>query len=333
MKLRIFAFLSALSLLLSGCVFEREEYRDTVFFAMDTYITVRLACAGVSDRRLDETAAECERIVRDLENVLSAHNPDSELYALNHSDTEFTEISDTLEHVLLTAYAVSERTAGAFDFTAGGLAELWNIKDGGPVPMQAEINAELSHIGYDRITVDDRRNTVMRSDPETVIDLGGIGKGAAADALVQYLETTDISYGLVSVGGTIGVFGDKPDGTPYKIGIRDPDDPDGVLTYLHISDGFVAVSGDYERYFEENGVRYHHIFDPTTGYPADSGLRETAVYCADGAAADALSTALFVMGPEASLALYETGGFEAVLVSSDGTLTATRGLRTDYIAP
>ena len=103
MKLRIFAFLSALSLLLSGCVFEREEYRDTVFFAMDTYITVRLACAGVSDRRLDETAAECERIVRDLENVLSAHNPDSELYALNHSDTEFTEISDTLEHVLLTA--------------------------------------------------------------------------------------------------------------------------------------------------------------------------------------------------------------------------------------
>lgn len=333
MKLRIFAFLSALSLLLSGCVFEREEYRDTVFFAMDTYITVRLACAGVSNRRLDETAAECERIVRELEDVLSAHDPDSELYALNHSDTEFTEISDTLERVLLTAYAVSDRTAGAFDFTAGGLSELWNIKDGGPVPLQAEINAKLSHVGYDRITVDDRRNTVMRSDPETVIDLGGIGKGAAADALVQYLETTDISYGLVSVGGTIGVFGDKPDGTPYKIGIRDPDDPDGVLTYLHISDGFVAVSGDYERYFEENGVRYHHIFDPTTGYPADSGLRETAVYCTDGAAADALSTALFVMGPEASLALYETGGFEAVLVSSDGTVTATRGLRTDYIVP
>jgi predicted phage replisome organizer len=163
--------------------------------------------------------------------------------------------------------------------------------------------------------------------------LGGIGKGAAADELIRYLETSEISHGLVSVGGTIGVFGDKPDGTPYKIGVRDPDDPNGVVTYLHIRDGFVAVSGDYERYFEEDGVRYHHIFDPYTGIPADGGLRETAVYCTSGAVADALSTALFVMGKDASLSLYESGGFEAVLVSSDGSITATEGLRTEYVVP
>ncbi len=333
MKLRILSLLLTFVLLFSGCVREQEEYRDSVFFAMDTYITVRLARAGVTAKQLDEAAAECERIVRELESVLSAHDPDSELYALNHSGAEFTEISDTLERVLRTAYDIAGRTAGAFDFTTGSLAELWNITDGGPVPAQHEIDALLPHIGYEKITVDETRSTVMRPDPKVRIDLGGIGKGAAADELVQYLETTEIPYGLVSVGGTIGVFGDKPDGTPYKIGIRDPDDPSGVLTYLHINDGFVAVSGDYERYFEENGIRYHHIFDPTTGYPADSGLRETAVHCADGAAADALSTALFVMGEEAAMQLYEAGGFEAVLVSDDGSITATRGTRTDYVIP
>ena len=339
MKLRIPAFLLTLSLFLSGCVFppaeshSGEEYRDTVFFAMDTYITVRLARAGVTEKQLDETAAECERIVRELESVLSAHNPESELYALNHSSEEFTEISDTLESALLTAYAVSDSTAGAFDFTLGRLVELWNITGGGPVPRQTDIDAALQHAGYGKITIDSVRNTVMRPDPQVRIDLGGIGKGTAADELVKYLEMSEVPYGLVSVGGTIGVFGDKPDGEAYKIGVRDPDDPNGVVTYLHIRDGFVAVSGDYERFFEEDGVRYHHIFDPYTGIPADSGLRETAVYCTTGAVADALSTALFVMGKDVSLALYETGGFEAVLVSSDGSITATKGLRTEYIVP
>ncbi len=333
MKLQIFALLLTLVLLFSGCAREPEEYRDTVFFAMDTYITVRLARAGITEEQLDEAAAECERIVKELEAVLSAHDPESELYALNHSDAEFTEISDTLEDVLVTAYDISERTNGAFDFTSGGLAELWNITDGGPVPAKEDIDAVLAHVGCDKITLDEKRNTVMRPDTDVQLDLGGIGKGAAADELVRYLETTDVPYGLVSVGGTIGVFGDKPDGTPYKIGIRDPDDPNGVLGYLHIDEGFVAVSGDYERYFEENGVRYHHIFDPSTGYPADSGLRETAVHCANGAQADALSTALFVMGADEALELYENhGGFEAVLVSDNG-IVQTEGARTEFIKP
>ncbi len=333
MKMRIFALVLTLVLLFSGCARKPEEYRDTVFFAMDTYITVRLARAGVTEEQLDEAAAECERIVRELESVLSAHDPESELYALNHSDTEFTEISETLEDVLVTVYNVYGQTDGAYDCTLGGLAELWNITGGGPVPAQEDIDAVLAHAGYDKITLDEKRNTVMRPDTDVQLDLGGIGKGAAADELIRYLETTDIPYGLVSVGGTIGVFGDKPDGTPYKIGIRDPDDPNGVLGYLHIDEGFVAVSGDYERYFEENGVRYHHIFDPSTGYPADSGLRSAAVHCLNGAATDALSTALFVMGADAALELYENhGGFEAVLVSDNG-IVQTEGARTEYVNP
>jgi len=333
MNLRIFALLLTLVLLLGGCAREPEEYRDSTFFAMDTYITVRLARAGVTEETLGEVSAECERLVRDLESVLSAHDPDSELYALNHSDAEFTAISDTLEDVLATVHDIHGITGGAYDCTLGGLAELWNITGGGPVPAQADIDAVLAHTGYDSITLDEKRNTLMRPDTDVRLDLGGIGKGAAADRLIRYLETTDIPYGLVSVGGTIGVFGDKPDGTPYKIGIRDPDDPNGVVGYFLIDEGFVAVSGDYERYFEENGVRYHHIFDPSTGYPADSGLRSAAVHALNGAQADALSTALFVMGADAALELYENhGGFEAVLVS-DGGIVQTEGARTELPTP
>ena len=329
MKSRIFALLLTLALLFSGCARETEEYRDTVFFAMDTYITVRLAAAGVTEEQLDEAAAECERIVRELESVLSAHDPAGELYALNHSDTEFTEISQTLEDILVTVRGICTVTGGAYDCTLGGLAELWNVTGGGPVPAQADIDAVLLHTGYDKITLDEKRNTVMRPDTDVQLDLGGIGKGAAADELIRYLETSEISHGLVSVGGTVGVFGDKPDGTPYKIGIRDPDDPNGVAGYLLIDEGFVAVSGDYERYFEEDGVRYHHIFDPSTGYPADSGLRSAAVHSLNGAEADALSTALFVMGTDAALELYKNhGGFEAVLVSDDG-ITQTEGARLE----
>ncbi len=302
---------------------------------MDTYITVRLAQAGLTENYLTSVSDECERIVTELEAVLSAHDPDSELYALNESDEEFVEVSDTLEAVLVSAYDMAVMTGGAYDFTMGGLAELWNVTGGGPVPAQTDIDAVLAHVGYTNITIDEQRNTVMRpADAANVqIDLGGIGKGAAADALVQYLETTDVAYGLVSVGGTIGVFGDKPDGEPYRIGIKDPDDPNGVIGYLYIKEGFVSVSGDYERYFIEDGLRYHHIFDSSDGYPADSGLREAAVHSISGAAADALSTALFVMGTDAAMELYETaGGFEAVLVS-DGAIDVTDGADVEFLQP
>lgn len=333
MKIRTFALLSAIFLLFCGCS-EPEEYRDTVFFAMDTYITVRLAQDDVTEEYLTKVSDECERLVTELEGILSAHDPDSELYKLNASNEECAEISDTLKAVLVSAYDIAEQTNGAYDFTLGGLAELWNVTGGGPVPAQSDIDEALAHAGYDSITIDETRNTVMRSDTDIQIDLGGIGKGAAADVLVRYLETTDVRYGLVSVGGTIGVFGDKPGGEAYKIGIRDPDDPNDILGYLHIRGGFVAVSGDYERYFEENGVRYHHIFDPADGYPADNGLHEAAVYCeTSGAAADALSTALFVMGTDAAMDLYaNAGGFEAVFVADD-VVDTTDGADVELLKP
>ena len=139
----------------------------------------------------------------------------------------------------------------------------------------------------------------------------------------------DIPFGIVSMGGNIGVFGSKGNETLYKIGIKDPHKTDSVVGYFYAGGGFVSVSGDYERYFEENGQRYHHIIDPSTGYPVDNGLSSVICYTQNGASADALSTALFVMGLEEALAFYQEGSisFEAIFITEDYEIHMTDGIR------
>lgn len=300
------------------------EFTDHTFFALDTYITIRLAGPD-GDVNADYSLifAECERIVSNAEKTLSAHDESSELYKLNQSPHGTYSPSDTLFDVINIAKSIADRTDGAFDFTLGALSELWNIKNGGPVPDSSEIDAILPYIGYSRLIIDSDNKTITL--PETPnqsyfqLDLGAIGKGFAADMLIEYLRGTDVPYGIISVGGTIGVFGSKPDGEMFKIGIRSPDDAGGLIGYFLIDTGFVAVSGDYERYFIENNVRYHHILDPKKGAPAANGVRESAVYSDSGAVADALSTAFFVMGERRAENYIDANGSEtvsAVIVSS-----------------
>lgn len=165
------------------------------------------------------------------------------------------------------------------------------------------------------------------------MDLGGIGKGAAISKLIEYLKTTDIPGGVVSFGSNVAVFGEKRDGSDYRIALRDPfkeGEYAGVLTLS--ADDVLSVSGDYERYYTINGEKYHHILDPKTGYPAQSGLSSVAVVCSDGALADALSTALFVMGEDAAQELYSAKvfDFEAIFIATDGTLTQTDGMKTIF---
>ena len=161
-----------------------------------------------------------------------------------------------------------------------------------------------------------------------------MGKGAAADLLAQRLrDDPALDWAVLSLGGNVALIGEKPDG-PFRVGMRDPGNPADNLGVLLLDGGFVSVSGSYERYFEEGGIRYHHIFDGRTGYPAESGLLSAAVIADNGTLADALSTACFVMGAERTLALYEDGtfSFEAVLVREDGSVTLTPGLEDRFEA-
>lgn len=306
-----------------------EPYADSVFTGMDTAITLRLGTKNVDNAVLGKAAAEVEKIVADLEKILSCHDPASELYALNGEVQLFLEADDTLLSVLNTAFHMRELTGGAYDPTLGALTRLWNITGGGPVPSEDAIAEALSHKGTDKLTTSG--SSITKHDIAMRIDLGGLGKGYALQQVLSYLASTEIPYGLVSMGGNIGVFGQKPDGAPYQIGIKDPHNTDTIVGYLYIPSGFVSVSGDYERFFTEDGKKYHHIFDPETGYPADSGLSSVAVYTQNGASADALSTALFVMGLEKGMEFYESGEvqFEAVFLTRDNRIALTPGLAED----
>ncbi|MBE6541023.1 MAG: FAD:protein FMN transferase [Ruminococcaceae bacterium] len=322
---------------LSGCGKKNEEYRDFNFFAMDTYITLRLAVKGsdgsvLSDDYLSSVANECADILSDIEGTLSAHSEKSDVYALNSGVDVMITADDTLVSLLETADKIRELTGGAYDYTLGAVTELWDPKTA-VVPSKADVLAALEHTGSDKLMIINR--TIRKLDSKTKIDFGGIGKGIAAQSLLEYLSTTDVEYGLVSLGGNIGVFGEKPEYGNYKIGIRDPDNAGGVIGYMYLNSGFISVSGDYERYFEVDGVRYHHIIDPVTGYPADSGVRSVAVHALNGASADALSTALFVLGVEKSLELYEEGNlkFEAVFVTDEGEIITTPGITEEMFEP
>jgi len=332
-SLKITAVVLALVMCLSlfGCASDEAEYRDFNYFAMDTYITLRLARKTddgtvLSDQYLGEVAEECEKILSKIELAISSHNPASDVYALNSDIHKMLSADEDLLAIIDTANTIHSLTGGVFDYTLGPLTELWNVNGGGPVPSSEEIAQALSHTGTGKFLIKD--HSITKLDPASKLDFGGIGKGIAAQRLLEYLSSTDVEYGVVSLGGNIGVFGEKPEFGDYKIGLRDPDDAAGVVGHFYLASGFVSVSGDYERYFEENGVRYHHIIDPRTGRPADSGLRSAAVHTANGALSDALSTALFILGEEKSMELYESGSldFEAVFVTDDGRIVYTPGL-------
>ncbi len=313
----------------SGCQTVESPYTDYVFTAMDTVVTLRLAKTDVDPALLQNAQSEAQTMAKKLEDILSCHSETSELSALNRNVHLFVDGSDTLLSVLESAVQMTELTGGAYDPTVGTLTKLWNVGSGGPVPTPESITEAREHMGTDKLTIEG--SSITKQDTALQIDLGGVGKGYALQEILSALAQTEIPYGIVSMGSSMGVFGQKPDGTPYQIGIKNPKQTDTVLGYIYIPSGFVSVSGDYERYFRQDGNVYHHILDPSTGYPADTGLTSVVVYTQNGTSADALSTALFVMGTEAGMKLYETGNlaFEALFITKENTVIATPGLRED----
>lgn len=309
-----------------------EEYLDQVIYGMDTYITVRLSSEAsdgskISEERFSELCDECAYIIAKNERLMSSHDEDAQIYGINSGGVSMIlSPNKELLSVLRAAEDMEEKTDGAFSYTLGALTELWNVSGGGPVPSDEAIAEALLHTNSSSVEFSEEK--IAKSDADCKIDLGGIAKGHTAQELVEYLASEGVSYGLVSVSSSIGVFGSKDDASPFKVGLTDPSDTSGVAGYLSIHSGFISVSGSYERYFEENGQRYHHIIDPATGCPADSDIVSVAVWANNGSVADALSTSLFVMGVDGTSELYRSGeiDFEAVIITEGGEIILTDGI-------
>lgn len=294
---RLFTMILVLSLLLCGC--ETKPVEKSIF-CMNTVMDFKIWGKDAFDA---SNALYVELL--DLEYLWSATSKHSVLADLNNKNKRDDIIlSPELSKVTEKAEMLSRRTHGAFDPKMRCLSEAWGFYDEQHrVPDQDEIDAAMA-------------------DPQW--DLGGALKGYAGQRCAELLAELDIDRALLNLGGNVQTLGEKPGGEPWQVAIQNPDGGNylGILSVT----GTMAVvtSGDYQRYFEKDGIRYHHILDPETGYPASSGLRSVTVICADGMTADALSTALFVMGLEKGSEFWrKSDDFEAVFITNDGSIYAT----------
>jgi thiamine biosynthesis lipoprotein len=297
---------------------------------MGTELAIEVA--GTDAAELDRALEAAEAELRRLDDLLTDWRP-SELTRLNdEAGTGPRGVPPELARIVARSLDIGHLTEGAFDVTYAAVGKLWNFKQEPPrVPASAEIEAALAHVGYARVTVDLERSTIdvpsgMR------IGLGGIGQGYGADRAMQVLMDLGVESALINVSGDIKALGTK-DGKPWEIAIRHPRDRERVLAVLPVENTCVVTSGDYEKCFELEGRRYHHILDPRTGYPSE-GCMSATVVAPDCAAADALATALCVLGPERGLELVERlERVEALLVDMRGEVHASSGLRDRIVPP
>lgn len=290
---------------------------DTTLEAMDTVMQLRLF--GDDD---GEAARELKAILESLDATLSITDPSSALYALNLSGSSG---EPTILALLQAAAAFTERTGGAVDASVAPAVRLWGFAgENYRIPLQSEIDQILKSVGMSHVHLKD---DIITLDPGSALDFGAFAKGWAADRCREALEARGLPA-ILSLGGNIQTVGEKPDGEDWVIGIADPEQPsDYCLTLRLQGSRAVVTTGDYQRYFEYEGKRYCHIFDPATGRPVDNGLRSVTVVCDSGLTADALSTALFVMGPEGAERFWRASNdFEMILIDAEGSISLTEGL-------
>ena len=295
---------------------------------MGTVVEITLLDGGAGSDA--EAAMEAAfSAMAEVEASMSAHRDDSEVARLNAA-AEPVEVSAATAEVLELGLQMAATSGGAFDLTLGRLKTLWGFDGDAPrVPSDPEIAAALRGIGPTSLHLEGRR--VTKGDAALGVDLGAIAKGYAVDRAVAALQAAGIRHASVNAGGDLRLIGDRG-GRPWRIGIQHPRDPQGVLVTLELADAAVVTSGDYERFFEVDGVRYHHILDPRVGRPADA-CRSVTVVAASAAEADALATAAFVLGPEAGRRLVESRGGLALFVAADGEVSLSEALKNRVRQP
>ena len=270
-----------------------------------------------------------------LENLMSFFKKDSDVSRLNQMAGKGEVIlSYEVIHTLNEALKYSVLSDGAFEITLGLLSKLW--RDCGKhakVPEQNEVNELLKYTGYKALKIDYIARTASLSHPKVAVDLGGIGKGFAADIATKIYTDFGLTSAFIDLGGNVKTLGRKPDGTEWVIGVQHPDAPRGILLgVLMVSGQSVVTSGGYERYFAANGTKFHHILDPRSGWPSDAGLKSTTIICEDSMKADALATATFIMGMEKGMNLIgKMTGVEAIFVTEKKEVYVTRGLRDCFV--
>ena len=315
----------ALSLCSCSCNMNSSEPITKNGFALDTVITITLY--GNDDKKYID---DCFNIAKKYDDILSNTKENSDIYKINHANNEFVEVnSDTIELIQQGKY-YGDLSNGVFDVSIGKLTGLWDIKNRTVPPTQEEVNNAMG-FNYKNIEIDGNK-VRLKTDKEQ-LDLGGIAKGFIADKIKDYLNANGVTKGVINLGGNVLCL-DKKDGkTNYNIGIQKPFDESGTpLCALSVSNTSIVTSGDYQRYFEYEGKKYHHIIDVNTGFPVDNELDSVTIISSSSTAGDALSTIAFAYGLEKGMNFIESiPNTDAIFVTKDGNIHKTSGVDNNML--
>jgi len=290
---------------------------------LDTVVDIIVASSD--EQQANQAILSAFREMERIENVLSKYRTDSQIALVNRKTRgEPVPLSAEVYGLIQRSLDYSILTDGFFDITIGGLVDLWGIGTSYEhVPDRSSLRDILPYISYKYVRMRPKRSIALRY-PQVSLDLGGIAKGYSIDRGIQMLEQHHITSALINAGGDIRCIGMKPDGTPWRIGIKHPR-KEGMCGVIELHNAAVATSGDYERFFIHEGTRYHHLLDPQTGMPA-RGCRSVTILAQTAEKADVLATAVFIMGPSRGLAfLEEQGDVEGMIIQADGEAVVSSG--------
>lgn len=319
----VVALLVCLAIIVGIVIFDftqdNHEYQTTTV-AMGTVINVRIfgSDGEAIAQDIKENISETEKA------LLSRTEKNSDVYRINNASGTAVSVSTETAKIISDSVDVSRNCNGVFDITVGEITKLWDFGGNNQrLPSEAEIEDRLPDVAYSSVEVTD---TTVRISEKQSLDLGAVGKGAACDRVRKLLLNSPTDSAVVSVGGSLLLYGKRS----FNIGIVNPENDQASLGSLKLSDTCVSTSGNYEKFFTQDGKNFHHILNATTGYPASSSLSSVTVICNSGTLSDALSTACYILGYHSSLSLLEMYEAEAVFVYKDKTIRLTEGIEKDF---
>lgn len=327
-RTRITAAVAAVLMMLglSGC--SESEPVQAQIFAMDTVMTITAYGSNA-----DNGIAAAKGVIMAMDSMLDPDDADSYTYQLNNAHGSNVVVPPQVAEMLSTALTVYKRSNGALDLSVYPIYLAWGQfkEETGKVPSDDELKELLKNLHFGEIDITsfpDEGNYSVRLPDGTQVSFGSVAKGCAANYAIGAMRDAGVESGIVSLGGNVQTLGLKPDGSNWTVAVEDPQDTGSYLGTLSVGETAVVTSGDYQRYFTaQDGTVYHHLINPKTGKPVENTLSSVTIVCTDGTLADALSTAMFVLGESSALKYWEEyGGFEMIMVTKDGRVLCTSGL-------
>ena len=298
---------------------QQEPIAETGFY-LNTVVTIT-----IYDSQDTSLLKECMEICQNYENQFSRTIPTSEIFRLNHGELadaqKVSHLSPETAELIQKGLYFAELSGGAFDPTIGPVSSLWDFTSDEPaIPSDSDIQSNLPLVDYEKISLVGQEISFNQDGMQ--LDLGAIAKGYIADRIKEYLLSQNVQSATINLGGNVLCIGSKPDGSPFRVGIQKPfDDRNTYIAIVEVTDGSVVTSGNYERYFEKDGKLYHHILNPSTGYPYENGLTSVTILSDISVDGDGLSTSCYALGLEKGMELIENlPGVEALFITEDGEM-------------